>query len=107
MNRSTFECRSTGNFEESILVLEALFPIAFRDVQRNRLRSAKPLIARLPVDALERSRDLKGEGNVIDRQAIDVQSLMVESRFWYQRSFEYEYEYRCTEYEYESAGRTM
>ncbi len=37
----------------------------------------------------------------IDRQAINVQSLLVESRFWHQRSFENEY--RCTEYEYEYA----
>ncbi len=48
-----------GSCEESTLVLETLFPVAFRDVQRNRLSSAKPLIASLPVETLERSRDLK------------------------------------------------
>ncbi len=71
----------------------------------HQLRRAKPSIASLPVDALERSRDLKREGNVIDRQATNVQSLMVENRFWHPRSFEYEYEYRCTEYEYECADQ--
>ena len=55
----------------------------------------------LPADATEGSDDLVRQRNVVDRGTINVQSFMVESRFCHHASFEYEYEYRCTEYEYD------
>ncbi len=41
-----------------------------------------------------------GERNVFTRDPIHVPSLMIEDRFCYHDPFEYEY--RCTEYKYDS-----
>ena len=42
MNGSTFACRATSDLEEAIRVLEALFAVARRDIQGNRLATRTP-----------------------------------------------------------------
>ena len=37
----------------------------------------------------------------LNRKAINIESFVVESQFCHHAPFEYEYEYRCTEYEYD------
>ncbi|MBN1854040.1 MAG: hypothetical protein JW829_15020, partial [Pirellulales bacterium] len=39
--------------------------------------------------------------HIIDRESIHVEPLMIESWYCHHDPFEYEYEYRCTEYEYD------
>jgi hypothetical protein len=48
-------------------------------------------------------RDTLSERGVSYRKSINDKSFKVESRFCHQASFEQEYEYRCTEYEYDCA----
>jgi hypothetical protein len=48
-------------------------------------------------------RDTLRERGVSYRKSINDKSFMVESRFCNQASFEQEYEYRCTAYEYDCA----
>ena len=79
-------------------------PLCFVDVQGNRLGRPKPLVTRRSIDSRQSFGDLVREGNLFDRQAIDIKSFVVESRLGNRSPFEYEYEYRCTEYEYDCPG---
>ncbi len=54
----------------------------------------------------ERPGDAIRESNVVNREAINVKPLMIESRFRHHDPFEYEYEYRDAEYEYEPTAET-
>ena len=53
----------------------------------------------LPDDATEGSGDLVRERNLVDRETIDIEWFIIECRFCHHAPFEYEY--RCTEYEYD------
>jgi len=57
MNRGTFQSRAARDLEESILVLEALLPIALLNIQRNGPGGSKPLVAHVSFRAIERFRD--------------------------------------------------
>ena len=61
------------------------------------------MVTRRSIDARQSLGDLVREGNLFDRQAIDITSFVVESWLVHRSPFEYEYEYeyRCTEYEYD------
>ena len=50
----------------------------------------------------QRLGDAVGVRHVVDRKTIDVKFFVIEDWSVHQVSIEYEYEYRCTEYEYES-----
>ena len=49
LNRGTFQCRTSRNIEKPASILEASFAVALGNVQWNRLRRAKPLIAGVTV----------------------------------------------------------
>jgi hypothetical protein len=93
-----------GNRESSI-TSQTLFAIALSDVQWDRLRSAKPLVTSLSINAAQRLGDAIRERDVINGETVNVESFVVENRWRHRGPFEYEYEYRCTEYEYDSPGR--
>ncbi len=99
MNCGTFQGRPASDFKESIFVLETLFPIAFGNIQWNRLRRTQPLVTSLTIRPAERFSDLIRECHLSDRQSMNIESFMIESRFCHHDPFEYEY--RCTEYEYD------
>ena len=87
INRCKFKGRPSSNFKESILVLEALFTIAFRNVQWNWLRRTQPFIPGVSIRTAEGSCDLIRERNVLDRDPTHVEAFIIESRLWHQRSF--------------------
>lgn len=101
MDRSTFECRAASDLEESILVLEALFTVALGDVQRNRLGPSQPLVTGRSIHSGQSGGDVVRKRNLLNRKTINVQTFVVESRLGHRGPFEYEYEYSCTEYEYD------
>ncbi len=45
LNRDAFQSRTASDVEKATAILEASFPVAFGNVERNRLGSAKPLVA--------------------------------------------------------------
>lgn len=67
VNRSAFQCRSASNLKKPVFIFKALLAITFRDVQWNRLRSTKPLIASMSIYTAERPCDPIREGSVLNR----------------------------------------
>jgi hypothetical protein len=65
--------------------------------------------AMVSMHAAKSSRHTVRECDVSNRKMINVESLRIENGFVHRRPFEYEYEYRCAECEYEkySPARLM
>ena len=102
VHRSTFQCRTACYLKESVLVFQTLLTISLRDVQWYRLGSTYPLIASWSMNAGEILSDRIGKSNLVNRYAINVESVVVKNGFRHHSlSIEYEYEYRFTEYEYD------
>jgi hypothetical protein len=59
LNCRTFQCRSASDVEKVIAIFQAAFPVAFGNVQRNRLSGAKLLITGMAMKVVERSRDFE------------------------------------------------
>jgi hypothetical protein len=53
----------------------------------------------MPINDGQRFRVAIGRGDILDRESIDIESLMIED--WICQQCPFEYEYRFTEYEYE------
>jgi hypothetical protein len=62
------------------------------------LGGSQPLIARVSFRTMESFRDSIGHSEALDRKSVDVESFVAEDWLCHLRPFEYEY--RCTEYEY-------
>ena len=101
MDNRAFHCRTTCNIEEATAILQAVFAVSFRDVQRYRLSGAKPLITNMTIIAGQSRRDGERKGNVVNRETIPVESLVIEDRFVHHSPFEHEHEHRCAEHEQE------
>ena len=59
----------------------------------------KPVIACVAIDSRRRFCDAIRDGGIVNREAIDVESFVIES--WFGLHYVFEYAYRCTEYEYD------
>ncbi len=61
------------------------------------IRFASVGSTRVSIETIRFKFDLQqGAGDIVDRDAIDVESFAVES--WLGHHYAFEYEYRCTEY---------
>jgi hypothetical protein len=88
----------------SILVPETLLAITLSDVQWDRL-SRTPLITSLSIGHALQFRNLMRERYIIDRPSINVESFLIEGRFWYHEPFEYKYEYACPDELFQSLAK--
>ena len=76
--RGALQGRASRNLEVASPVRIGRLPVTLGDVQRYRLTGAQPLVTRRAMNALQRRGFLVDPGDVSDRQAIDVQSLVPE-----------------------------
>ena len=76
--RGALQGRASRNLEVASPVRIGRLPVTLGDVQRYRLTGAQPLVTRRAMNALQRRGFLVDPGDVSDRQAIDVQSLVSE-----------------------------
>ena len=92
---------TASDVEESASILQAVFAVSFRDVQRYRLSGTKPLITGMAIVAGQCRRDGVRKRYVVNRETIHVEFLVIEDRFVHHNPFEHEHEHRCAEHEQE------
>ena len=77
--------------EKAILVLETLLSVAFRDVQRNRLSRTQPLISGRSIDPSKSFRDPVRKRDVVNRETINIEFLVIEDPFGHRQPLKYDY----------------
>lgn len=78
--------RTARDVEKAIAVFEAAFAIAFGDVQQDRLSRSQPLIASVPMRPFQRPRAPKRRCDVVYRQTVYVEPIVVEVGLGHQHS---------------------
>ena len=87
LDGGTFKCRSTSNVKETSSVLGTTFAVTFRNIQRDRLGGSQPLITSMAMEPRQRFGDRERIGCVFERQAVNIESIMVKDGLGHRRCF--------------------
>lgn len=87
LDRSTFQRRLTGNVEVSRAIFHAAFSIVLRDSEQNRLPRAQSLVMGMTVKLREILGNLKRLCDVINRQSVNAEFVVVENDNPHQNAF--------------------
>ena len=81
LDRNTFQRRPASDVKKATAISEAPRAVSFGDVERNRLSGAKSLIAGMAMATVKILGKRERRGDVIDREPLDVESIVVEDWF--------------------------